>query len=136
MINHWISNLISRIRNTIPSSGLIIHQKDVYHSKEILNLLAKLGELGYVQFNTLTQTWTWISSSSIKAISTPGKRIFRKSHKLAANEIVRTSAGYKTGIEAGKERKGGELILKIGRKGGRGGLGPNPKITRALVTQW
>ena len=126
MINNRISNILSRIRNTISSThnGWIIDQRDLYNSKEVLDLLAKLGELGYVRFvngswylNTLPHS-NFPILADIKGRSKSGKRMYRNSKNAGKeNEIVRTSSGYLTGTEARFNKKGGEIILKIDRKG-------------------
>ena len=125
MINHRISNLISRIRTAIIANkdGFIITHKELYNSKELLELLSFLAYGGYIYFSPLTQSWYLKSSpenfsfllSNIKVCSTPGKRIFRGYKSLALFDLIRSSSGFRWGYEARKERKGGEKILKIER---------------------
>lgn len=54
MINNRIINLICRIRNS--KDGFIISNKEIRQSNEIIELLAKLGELGYVKYSQETSS--------------------------------------------------------------------------------
>lgn len=125
MINNRISDIISRIRNTIKSTknGLIYNQKDSFNSKEILEILAKLGELGFIKYekgnwylNTHKNTNIPILEN-IKGRSTSGKRMYRGNNFIKENEIVRTSKGILIGYEARKEKRGGEILMKVERSG-------------------
>ncbi len=127
MINNRISNLLSRIRNTLRSShnGWIIDQRSLYNSKELLGLLAKLGELGYVRYEQGEGkgegNWYLISKPNstipilgdIKGISKSGKRIYRSAKEIRENELVRSSFGFFSGSDFPK--KGGELLLNLSR---------------------
>lgn len=114
MITNRIINLISRIRNT--KDGFIISNKEIRQSNEIIELLAKLGELGYIIYSP--QTLSWYKNQDIvwdiRPLSTSGRRLYRTWKTIGEGEIiVRTSQGYKTREEAMGLRQGGELILKI-----------------------
>lgn len=127
MINHRISNLICRIRTAITSNkdGFIIKHTETYGSKELLDLLSFLAYGGYIYYSPKSNSWYLKSSpntllpilANIKNISKPGKRIYRGYKEIREEEIVRTSSGMKWGNEAKRERKGGELLLKVERGG-------------------
>lgn len=123
MINHRISNIISRIRLATASSkdGFIIKHSDLYKSKELLDILTFLASNGYINYSPVTTSWYLNFApdsltpilSNIKGRSTPGKRIYRGYNEIREDEVVRTSKGIKWGNEARNQRKGGELLLKI-----------------------
>ena len=121
MINNRISDLITRIRNTINSTqnGWIIKNKEIKNSKEILSLLAKLASLGYIKYHNnawYLRTHPNTNVPTLKEVhnrSLSSKRIYRKYTDIKEDEIVRTTSGYLTGYEAKKERKGGEIMMKI-----------------------
>jgi len=120
MINNRIVHLICRIRNSLNRDGFIISTKDIHYSKEILDLLAKLGTLGLVKYQPTSSSWYLTTSTitqsfllgNIRHLSSSSRRIFRPWFDIKEGEIIRTSKGYLTREEANKYRIGGELILK------------------------
>lgn len=126
MINHRISHLISRIHMAalgIKSNkdGLIIKNKEIKKTKEILELLSLLAASGYIYYSPNLESWFLKSApdslspilSLIKVQSKPGKRIYRGYKKLREDQIVRTSSGFQLGSKAILNRKGGELICSL-----------------------
>jgi hypothetical protein len=77
MINNRIINLICRIRNS--KDGYIISNKEIRQSNEIIDLLAKLGELGYIRYSQ--QTLSWYKNPGcfldIRHLSSSGRRLYR-----------------------------------------------------------
>jgi len=122
-----ISDLLTRIRN----SSRAHHQKvNVPHSKLKESIVKVMKEKDFIEeykigndtknFKILTITLKETRSNiTLKRISTPGQRIYTKKGDIKTIksglgvQIISTSKGVMTNIDAKKQNIGGEILCEI-----------------------
>lgn len=125
-----IADMFSRIRNAIAVSKNVII---VPHSKMKETILNELKENRYIEGYTVADNESGFKEitvvinpegtnsriSSIKRVSTPGRRIYTKVNEIPRVKngrgivIISTPKGVMTGFNATKEKLGGEVICEV-----------------------
>lgn len=122
MINHHISDLVSRINNARLSLTQVC---EIENTKQNLLVLQKLEKENYIRILEIPKNQNLGGKikliinriKMIKVVSTPGRRIFRKWKQLTLGTsytyFIRTSKGILTSHEAISYKLGGEVLFKI-----------------------
>lgn len=124
-MNDPIADMLTRIRNAYAAK---LGEVSVPYSRvkeDLAKLLSRQGRVGEVKKDgfkikiTLNYASGEPAISSIKRISKPGLRVYRKSRDIRRVRsglgliVLSTSRGLKTGDEARKEKLGGEVIAEV-----------------------
>ncbi len=124
-----IADMLSRIRNAIavrknevrlPYSKIKRAVADILAANNYVDAVKEDGEGIEKQIIiTINQEFQNARITEIKRLSTPGRRMYTSSDKIPVLKrgrgviVVSTSKGLMTGIQAKKERLGGELLCSI-----------------------
>jgi small subunit ribosomal protein S8 len=130
MVNHTVSDLITRIKNAALAKRKEIFVPYSRISKEIAKVLAREGFLGDVSEEkvedrrmlkiTIKYNNRLPIITGAKVLSKPSARMYSGFSKLVQNQrkgmytiILSTSKGIMTGDEAQKKKIGGEALFRI-----------------------
>lgn len=119
-LNHYISDFIARINNGVTANN---SEVIILKSNLVKDCVIKLTKLGYFQSykeeeRTLTVTLS-NKISKLKVVSKPGQRVYVSYTKLPkvvggiGYNILTTSKGVLTNVEAKANKAGGELLFQI-----------------------
>jgi small subunit ribosomal protein S8 len=116
-----VSDFVARINN-----GIISEKKEVevLKNKLVLNLCKKMTTLGYFESfeeaeGTVAVVLNLKKLSKIKRMSKPGRRIYKgfdDATKIVGGKgynLITTSKGVLTQVEAKEQKAGGELVLQV-----------------------
>jgi small subunit ribosomal protein S8 len=119
-LNHYMSDFIARVNNGKTAGNAEV---EVLKSNLIKNCVLKLTKLGYFEsFEEGDRTLTVKLSSKIsklKVVSKPGQRVYVTYTDLPkviggmGYNIISTSKGVFTNVEAKAAKVGGELLFQI-----------------------
>ena len=124
MITDTLSNLFSKIKNGyLAKKSKIIHQNSKQNIN-ILNIFIREGFIKTYKINSKNQLDIYLKYknntaviSEIKRLSKPSKRLYITNKDLykkkSGFDIISTSVGILTNLQAKKLNVGGELICKI-----------------------
>lgn len=120
-LNDLLSDFVTRIRNAkmIGKSKITVRK-----NKVVANVCKTLTNLGYVQSyaesdQSLDLVLNLDKINGLKRVSKPGRRLYSSYRILPVIKngigynILSTSKGVKTNVEAKKEMIGGELLFQI-----------------------
>jgi small subunit ribosomal protein S8 len=118
--NHHVSDFVARVNNAVTASNPTVI---ILKNKVVKDSVVKLTKLGYFESfeedeRTLTVTLT-SKINKLKVVSKPGQRVyigyseFPKILGGIGYNIITTSKGVLTNVEAKSKKLGGELLFQI-----------------------
>jgi small subunit ribosomal protein S8 len=119
-MNHYMSDFVARVNNAVTAGN---PQVEVLKSNLIKNCVMKLTKIGY--FSSFEETERTINVTltdkinKLKVVSKPGQRVYVTYTKLPkifgglGYNIISTSKGVYTNVEAKSNKVGGELLFQI-----------------------
>ncbi len=116
-----VSDFVARINN-----GIISEKKEVevLKNKLVLNLCKKMTTLGYFESfedgeRTVSVVLNLKNLNKIKRMSKPGRRVYKGFDDMPkiiggkGYNLITTSKGVLTHVEAKEQNTGGELVLQV-----------------------
>jgi small subunit ribosomal protein S8 len=119
-LNHYVSDFIARVNNANTAGNATV---EVLKSNLIKNCVLKLTKLGY--FDSFEETERTLvvkltrKFQKLKVVSKPGQRVYVTYTNLPkvigglGYNIISTSKGVMTNVEAKADKVGGELLFQI-----------------------
>ena len=124
-----IADLLTRIRNavmvgkneiTVPSSKLkVVVAKELKKAGYITGVKVEAGKPRDILVVTINEPGENSTINEIKRLSKPGRRVYVSALEIPKVKsgrgivLVSTSKGVFTGVEAKKQKLGGELLLSV-----------------------
>ncbi|MGL4759769.1 MAG: uS8 family ribosomal protein [Patescibacteria group bacterium] len=119
-LNHYMSDFVARVNNAVTAGNPTV---EVLKSNLIKNCVLKLTKLGYFSsFEESERTLTVTLNKKItklKVVSKPGQRVYATYTNLPkvvggiGYNIISTSKGVLSNVEAKSNKVGGELLFQI-----------------------